>query len=119
MSTAVLIHPIRTKADHGTALKRIEELWGAKRNTPEGDELDILVDLVEAYENRHHRVPDTGPVGVLRHLMEANSLTQRDLPEIGAQSVVSAVLTGKRSLNARMIAALAKRFHVSPSAFIV
>jgi HTH-type transcriptional regulator/antitoxin HigA len=118
MSTAVLVHPIHTKADHIAALKRVEELWGAKRNTPDGDELDVLVDLVEAYENRQHRVPDTGPIGVLRHLMEANNLTQRDVPEIGAQSVVSAILAGKRTLNTRMIAALAKRFHVSPSAFI-
>lgn len=118
MTTAVLVHPIRTKADHIAALERIEELWGAKRNTPAGDELDVLIDLVEAYENRQQRMPDVGPVGALRHLMEANDLSQRDLPEIGAQSIVSAVLAGKRRLNTRMVAALAKRFHVTPAVFI-
>jgi HTH-type transcriptional regulator/antitoxin HigA len=118
MSTAVHVHPIRTAADHRAALARIEELWGSRRGTHEGDELDVLVDLVHAYEERHHPMPRGTVRGVLRHLMEANGLTQGDLPEIGPQSAVSAILSGKRGLNLRMIKALAKRFHLPADAFI-
>ncbi|MBA3708263.1 MAG: helix-turn-helix domain-containing protein [Planctomycetes bacterium] len=118
MSTAVIVHPIRTVADHRVALGRIEALWGSRRGTPEGDELDVLIDLVHSYEERRHAMPRGRTRDVVRHLMEANGLTQGDLPEIGPQSAVSAILSGKRSLNLRMIKALAKRFHLPADAFI-
>jgi antitoxin component HigA of HigAB toxin-antitoxin module len=118
MSTAVTVHPIRTATDHRAALKRIEELWGSRSGSAEGDELDILVDLVHAYEERHHRIPKGKARGVLRALMEANGLTQGDLPEIGPQSAVSAILSNKRRLNLRMICALSKRFHIPADVFI-
>ncbi|MBA3683794.1 MAG: helix-turn-helix domain-containing protein [Planctomycetes bacterium] len=118
MSTAVTVHPIRTVADHRAALTRIEELWGARRGTPEGDELDVLLDLVHAFEERRYEMPWGKAHDIVRHLMEANGLTQGDLPEIGPQSAVSAILAGKRQLNLRMIKALAKRFHLPADAFI-
>jgi HTH-type transcriptional regulator / antitoxin HigA len=118
MSTAVTVHPIRTIADHRAALARIEALWNSRRSTPEGDELDVLLDLVHAYEERRYAMPPGTAREVLRHLIDANGLTQGDLPEIGPQSAVSAILSGKRGLNLRMIKALAKRFHVSADAFI-
>jgi HTH-type transcriptional regulator / antitoxin HigA len=118
MSTAVTVRPIHTTADHRAALARIETLWGARRGTAEADELDILVDLVHAFEDRHHEVPRATARGVLRHLMEANGLTQGEIPEIGPQSAVSAILAGKRRLNLRMIKALAKRFRLPTDVFI-
>ena len=118
MSHAVAVHPIRTARDLREALVRIEALWGAKSGTPEGDELDVLADLVEAYENRHHPIGPASGVRALKHLMEANGLTQSDLPEIGSQGVVSEILTGKRDLNVRHIRALAARFGLSAGVFV-
>jgi HTH-type transcriptional regulator/antitoxin HigA len=116
--TTVAVDPIRTKADHQAALRRVEQLMGAKTGTVEADELDVLVDLVEAYERRHCAMPRAGAAEVLRHLLEANSLTQSDIPEVGTQASISLVLSGKRLLTLRQIKALATRFNVSPSTFI-
>lgn len=75
--------------------------------------IDLLADRIRSYEERAHPWPDTSsPASVLASLMEEHGLTQSDLPEIGAQSVVSAVLAGKRKLNLRQVKALAKRFAV-------
>ena len=118
MSHAIAVHPIRSARDLREALARIESLWGAKSGTPEGDELDVLADLVEAYENRHHPIGMGSGLRALKHLMQANDLTQKDLPEIGSQGVVSEILTGKRALNVRHIRALAARFGVSAGVFV-
>ena len=75
-------------------------------------------DLIEAYEATRHPIPDAKPVDVLAFLMEQHRLRQADLPEIGAQSVVSDVLGGKRLLNLRQVSALSKRFGISADAFI-
>ena len=77
--------------------------------------VDLLADHLCEYENRVHPWPDTStPTTVLASLMEKHGLKQSDLPEVGAQSVVSAVLAGKRALNLRQVKALAKRFSVPP-----
>jgi HTH-type transcriptional regulator/antitoxin HigA len=114
----IVVQALRTDADLIRAQQRMETLWGAAPGTPEGDELDILADLVEAYEQRHHPVPDTGGVGALRALLDGNDLTQSELPEVGNQSVVSQILSGRRQLNVRQIRALAARFNVPPSTFL-
>lgn len=81
--------------------------------------VDLLSDLVEAYETRSLGESDAPPADVLRLLMEANSLTQADLAqEFGGQPVVSAVLNGHRTINARQAGALAARFGVSAAVFI-
>ena len=80
---------------------------------PLGGLVDLLADRIRVYEDRAHPWPDTSsPATVLASLMEEHGLTQSDLPEIGAQSVVSAVLAGKRKLNLRQVKVLAKRFSV-------
>lgn len=116
--TAIAIEPIRTKADHQASLRRVEALMGAKNGTSDADELDILTDLIEAYEHRHYEIPRVGGADVLRHLLESNGLTQSDLPEVGTQASISLVLSGKRALTLRQIKALATRFNVNPSVFI-
>lgn len=74
--------------------------------------------LVEKYEEEHHQIASASPVEVLRELMEANDLRQKDLTrEFGTESVVSEVLNGKRKLNKDHIEKLSKRFHISPAAF--
>ncbi len=83
------------------------------------DFLDLVGQLVEDYEAEHHPTPDAEPRAVLRFLMEQHELKQTDLSEeIGGQSVVSEILTGKREINARQAKALAARFSVSPAVFI-
>ena len=118
MSRAVTVCAIRTARDLKAALLRTETLWGAKPGTSEGDELDVLADLVEVYKNRHHPIGPVSGLQALMHLMQANDLTQSDLPEIGSQGVVSEILTEKRDLNLRHIRALAKRFGVSTAVFV-
>jgi HTH-type transcriptional regulator/antitoxin HigA len=116
--TAIAVEPIRTKADHQAALRRVEALMGAKHGTSDADELEILTDLVEAYEHRHYEIPKVGGAEVLRYLLESNGLTQSDLPEVGTQASISLVLSGKRQFTLRQIKALATRFNVNPSVFI-
>ncbi len=80
--------------------------------------IDTLGTLIKDYEDRKVEEPEGDPIGVLKYLMEEHGLTQGDLKEIGSQGIVSEVLNGKRKLNLRQIAALSRRFSVSPSVFI-
>jgi len=80
--------------------------------------LDTLGTLIHAYEAEHYPMPECDAIDMLRFFMEEHQLTQRDLPELGSQSVVSEILSGKKVLNTRQVRALAQRFHVSPTVFI-
>ena len=83
------IAPIKTKRDHQRALKEIERLMTAKRNTPEGDRLDVLVTLVEAWEAKHYPLDLPDPLSAIRYHMEQNELTANDLvPYIGSRNRV-------------------------------
>jgi HTH-type transcriptional regulator / antitoxin HigA len=101
------IKPIRTEADYEAALARIEALMDAGRGTPEGEELDLLADLVEHYESKHVPMGYPSPVAAIAFRMEQAGLTQRDLvPFIGSRAKVSEVLSGKRPLTMPMARAL-------------
>ena len=81
--------------------------------------LDLVTKEVESYENKNHTLPDATPAAVLAYLMEEHNLRQSDLAEeLGGQSIVSAILNGKRELNTRQVKALATRFNVSPAVFL-
>ena len=98
------IAPIKTKRDHQRALREIESLMAAKRKTPEGDRLDVLVTLVEAWEAKHYPLDLPDPVAAIRYHMEQNGLAPKDLvPYIGSRSRVYEVLNRKRPLSLRMI----------------
>lgn len=98
------IHPIRTEADHEAALARIEALWGADPGTPEGDELDVLIDLVEHYEERHFPIPEVEPVELLRAHMEAMERSQADLARLlGSAPRASEILNRRRALTVEMV----------------
>jgi HTH-type transcriptional regulator/antitoxin HigA len=118
MTTLVPLPIIRTEADLAAALARLEAIIDAPDGSIAAGERSALGDLIAAFEDRHPVIPRGGPRGVIRRMMSTHSLTQRDLPEIGAQSVVSAILRGKRKINARMAVALARRFKLPISAFI-
>ena len=111
----------RCEDDHERLVAVLDEVLdagGADEASPLAALAERIGDLIEAYESQRHSVPDASPVDVLVFLMEQHGLKQGDLPEIGAQSVVSAVLNGRRQLNIRQVSALSKRFGVSADAFI-
>lgn len=98
------IAPIKTQRDYRQALKTIESLMAAKRNTPEGDRLDVLVTLVEAWERKHYPLDLPDPVAAIKYHMDQNGLQARDLiPFIGNRNRVHEVLNGKRPLTLKMI----------------
>ena len=97
------IKPIKTKRDYEAALRAIEPLMSAKRKTPEGDRLDVLVTLIEAYEARHFPLDLPDPVQAINFVMEQRNLTVKDLvPYIGRRNRVYEVLNHKRPLTMAM-----------------
>jgi HTH-type transcriptional regulator/antitoxin HigA len=100
----IQVRPIRTEADYDAALERIDALMGAKPDSPEGDELDVLVTLVDAYEEKRFPMDAPDPVTAIQFQMEQQGLTRKDLePMIGSRARVSEVMTGKRSLTLAMV----------------
>lgn len=101
------IKAIRSDADYKAALARIEALMDADAGSPEGDELDVLADLVELYEEKRVPMGYPSPVGAIRFRMEQGGLSPRDLiPFMGTRAKVSEVLSGKRLLTMQMARAL-------------
>lgn len=101
------IRPIRTKADYRAALKEAEQLWDANPGTADGDRVEVLVTLIEAYEAKHHPIPAPDPIAAIEFMMEQKGLTRRDLePAIGSRGRVSEILTRKRPLTLPMVRAL-------------
>ena len=101
------IKPIRTEADYEAALARADLLMDAAPGTPEGEELDVLVDLIEHYEAKHVPMGYPSPVAAIKFRMEQDGLTQRDLaPLIGSRAEVAEVLSGRRDLTMPMARAL-------------
>lgn len=98
------IRPVKTKADYRAALKEIETLMAARPNTAEGERLDVLATLVEAYEAKHYRLDLPDPVEAIKFRMEQSGLTPKDLvPMIGQINRVYEVLNRKRPLTLQMI----------------
>lgn len=98
------IQPIRTEADHEKALVRIAELMSAELGTPEGDELDVLVTLVEAYEQKHFPIEPADPIEAINFRIEQMGLERKDLePYLGSRHRVSEVLNRRRGLSLEMI----------------
>jgi HTH-type transcriptional regulator / antitoxin HigA len=108
--------PIVDEAHYNALLAFVEECFdrfGDDENHPVFALVDVVAGRIREYEDRVHPWPDTSTAAtVLASLMEEHGLKQSDLPEVGAQSVVSAVLAGKRQLNLRQVKALARRFSV-------
>ena len=111
--------PITSERQHEQYLSVLDRL--ASKDNPTSEEekyAEVLMTLIEAYEEEHHSIPDASPIEVLRTLMEANGLRQKDLVSIfGSESIVSEILHKKRDLNKSHIEKLSRRFHISPAAF--
>ena len=102
--TGIQVKPIRTKEDYREAVARIEKLMSAEFGTPEGDELDVLATLVDAYEAKHFPMDAPDPVAAIEFMMEQQGLTRKDLePMIGSRARVSEVMTRKRGLTLAML----------------
>ncbi len=103
------IKPIKTEKDYNMSIKRIEELWRAKRDTPEGDELDLICTLVESYEMKHYPIAPPDPIDAIKFRMEQMGMTKADMVKyLGSQSRVSEILNGKRKLTLKMVKSLYK-----------
>ena len=113
------IHPIKTKEDYEAVLAQIDALFNAATDTLEGDQLEILVTLVEAYEDVHYAIPAPDPIEALRYYMESRDLTRKDLePYIGTRARVSEILNRQRPLTLNMIRKLNEGLGISAEVLI-
>src|SRR6266852_744980 len=113
------VKPIRSEADYEAALAEIERLWGTELGTPEGDRLDVLATLVDAYEGQHHPVDPPDPIEAIRFRMEQQGLTRRELEGmIGTRTRIAEVLNRKRGLSISMIRRLHQQLGISAEVLI-
>jgi len=113
------IKPIRTNADHERALREIQRLWGAKEGTADGDRLDVLATLVDAYEQKHFPIDAPEPIEAIRFRLEQQGLDERALVGvIGGRSRVYEVMQRKRPLSLDMIRRLNERFGIPAEVLI-
>jgi HTH-type transcriptional regulator / antitoxin HigA len=113
------LKPIRSEADYEAALAEVERLWGAKSGTPDGDRLDVLATLVDAYEAEHHPMDPPDPIEAIKFRMEQQGLTRRDLePIIGTRTRVAEVLNRKRGMSIDMIRRLHESLGISADVLI-
>jgi HTH-type transcriptional regulator / antitoxin HigA len=110
---------IKTEAEHEAALARIEKLMGAQKGTPQGDEFELRVRLVELYEEERYPIDAPTPVAAIKFRMDQAGLSQQDLvPLIGSRGRVSEILSGKRPLSLRMIRALHEKLGIPAESLI-
>ncbi|KLT71552.1 type II toxin-antitoxin system HigA family antitoxin [Flavobacterium sp. ABG] len=113
------IKPIKTEKDYDLALERVNTLFNAKPNTSEGDELDILVTLIEKYEQIHYQISEPDPIEAIKFMMEQNGLTDADLGVIlNSRSRVSEIFKRKRALTIKQIRILNEALHIPASTLI-
>lgn len=114
-----MIRPIKNETDYEEALQLAEELFDAQPGTPEGDTLDILVTLIEAYEAQHHPILPPEPIEAIIYYLESRGLARQDLePYIGSRARVSEILNRRRSLTLEMIRKLSSGLGI-PSEILV
>ena len=116
---AAELKPIRGEADYEKALLEIERLWGAKSGTEEGDRLEVLITLVDAYEAQAFPMDPPDPIAAIEFRMEQMGLTRKDLePMIGTRARVAEVMNRKRSLSIDMIRRLHDELGISAEVLI-
>jgi HTH-type transcriptional regulator/antitoxin HigA len=113
------LKPIRSEADYEKSLAEVERLWGAKSGTPEGDRLDVLATLIDAYEAQQYPMDPPDPIEAIKFRMDQQGLTRKDLePMIGTRTRVAEVLNRKRGLSIGMIRRLHARLGISAEVLI-
>ena len=113
------VRPIKTERDYEMALERIDELMDATYGSDEGDELDVLVTLVEAYETDKYEIPDADPVEAIKFVMDQRGLKAKDLvPIFGTSGRASEVLNYQRSLSIQMIRRIRSSYDIPAEVLI-
>lgn len=113
------IRPIRSEADHDAALAEIERLFQAEPGTEDGDKVEILAALVEAYERRVYPMPHVAPLDMLKFMMDQNGRSQADLAHLlNSRSRASEILNGKRDLTLDQIRLLSRTWYIPAAALI-
>lgn len=116
---AAELKPIRTERDHEAALEELGRLWGAKVGTSNGDRLDVLATLIDAYEAKQYPMDPPDPIEAIVFRMEQQGLTRRDLePMIGSRGRVAEVMNRKRALSIDMIRNLHAQLGISAEILI-
>jgi HTH-type transcriptional regulator/antitoxin HigA len=116
---ATEVKPIRSEADYEAALEDVAALWGAKSGTSDGDRLDVLATLIDAYEAQHHPIDQPDPVEAIKFRMEQQGMTRKDLEDIiGTRTRIAEILNRKRSLSIGMIRRLHDRLGISAEVLI-
>lgn len=106
------IRPIKTDEDHGAALREVEALWGADEGTAEGDRLDVLATLIEAYEDKRWPIEDLDPIEAIEAAMAHDGHSRSDLAKVIGQSRATEILQRKRPLTLPMIRKIAAAWRV-------
>ena len=113
------IKPIRSEADYEAALAEVDRLWGAPSGTPEGDRLDVLATLIDAYEGEHHPIDPPDPIEAIKFRMEQQGLTRKDLEGVlGSRTRIAEVLNRRRGLSINMIRRLHDTLGISADVLI-
>lgn len=113
------IRPIKTEEDYQATLAEVERLFEAVPDTPEGDRLDVLTTLLEAYERTHYALPSPDPVEAIKYWMESRGITRQDLePLMGSRARVSEIFNHKRGLTLSMIRNLHDKLGIPAEALI-
>jgi HTH-type transcriptional regulator/antitoxin HigA len=113
------VKPIRSRRDYEAALKEVDRLWGTKAGTRDGDRLDVLATLIDAYEAEHDPMDPPDPIEAIKFRMEQQGLSRRDLEElIGTRTRIAEVLNRKRGLSIGMIRRLHERLGIPAEVLI-
>ena len=113
------LKPIKTKKDYQQALNRLEVIFDAKKETKEGDELEILGILIDQYENEHFPIDLPDPIEAIKFRMEQLGYTQTDLAKVvGLKSRASEILSKKRKLSLDMIRQLHDKLNIPTDVLI-
>ncbi|MGL4238599.1 helix-turn-helix domain-containing protein [Tabrizicola sp.] len=113
------VKPIRSEADYDAAMEAVAALWGAASGTPDGDRLDVLATLIDAYEAKHHAMDAPDPIEAIKFRMEQQGLTRKDLEDIiGTRTRIAEVFNRKRGLSIDMIRRLHDRLGISAEVLI-
>ena len=118
-SSQKMMNPIKTEKDYDMALQRAESIFDAKPNSVEADELDILVTLIEKYEQIHYPIPEPDPIEAIRFMMEQKGMTDNDLGIIlNSRSRVSEIFKRKRALTIKQIRLLQQNLNIPANVLI-
>ena len=110
---------LKTEDDYNKASLRLMEIFHAKPNTPEGDELDLLMVLVKDFDDKHYELPELDALEVIKYKMQEMGMKAKDLePIIGSKGHVSAILSGKREITLKLAQKLKNYFSIPAEVFL-